>query len=656
MQKINYFIFQIQPMNEKYEIKTYPEYFKFDDSDTDTEKIKTKIKSNKKATFINPKKFYNEVFQPECIFTKEKNNISFYESDSNNSCYKDRKYKSLNKKNNKINYDSDAINRKSSCSPVNYVEEKFSYNYTTTEAKEENKNDISTPLNQRICLDNFFHQNSNQVPKRTIKAYQNQFDVEKSDNFNVLSYRPEDPDIIKTDAKTKIIPIFKKQETGEIFYPSKRALSPLSPTSSNNITEKKEKLLSYQNPSLKFQSFFGSYMRPKHIKENAQTKSTSKIKKNQLEDFNIDKLIEIGDNFSSKWENILSFGKKIKNIKNKSKKKIKLNYNSENERLRKKNYIKHNFDEKFLKPENLTEIFQIPPRKEEIEENIKNNYDRKDKQILTKKIIYHGQIKRKKNIKNTRAIINQNQNKDFNNQNKVLEDINKNYPLNNKKKESNKYINNNSKNIYNIINSIKFKKINVKQNSKNGEIFFNRNKVNSLYQQISPKKSIQKKKIDISTKDNQNYSINNNDINNKIIKQNKFVTMINIDNKIQNDFSNKILLTEEDNILPKNNKGIIQQIKPNIKKAKFNTNIIEDQFNSKYNKTNFGNIANIANINKQNIKIHNNEFKIKNYFGYDERHNLEGPINNHSYYVSIYSRKKVNQKSQSKEKFNNNII
>ena len=625
-------------MNDKYEIKTYPEYFKFDDSDTETEKTKSALKGKKKATYINPKKFSDQVFQPECIFTKEKNNISFYESDSNNSCYNVKKYKSLNKKNNKINYDSDVINRKGSCSPVNFIEEQFSYNYTTTEANNDNKNDISTPLNQRICLDNFFHQNSNQVPKRTIKAYQNQFDVEKSDNFNVISNRPEDSDIIKTVAKTKIIPIFKKQETGEIYYPSKRAISPLSPTSSNNITDKKEKLLSYQTPTLKFQSFFASYMRPKHIKENTQSKSTSKIKKNQLEDFNIDKLIEIGDNFANKWKNILSFGKKIKNMKNKNK--LKLNYNSENERLRsKKNYINHNFDEKFIKPENLTEIFQIPPRKK-IEENIKNNNDRKDKQILTKKIIYHGQIKRKKNFKNAKTISEQN--KDNNSQNKGLEDINKNnHNINNEKKHIINNINNNYPN--NIINSIKFKKINVKPNSKIREFFFNRNKVNSLYQQISPKKPLQKKKIDININDNQNFSINNNHNINKIMEKNKFITMMNIDNKIQNDFSKKILLTEEDNIMP--NKNIIQHNKPTIKKAKFNTNIIEDKFNIKYNKKNSGNIK------KQNNKITNNEFKVKNYYGYDERHNLEGPINNHSYFVSVYSRKKV-EKSKSREKIN----
>ena len=46
--------------------------------------------------------------------------------------------------------------------------------------------------NQRVCINTFLHQHTNHAPKRTIKSYQNQFDVEKSDNFNVLSYRPEE--------------------------------------------------------------------------------------------------------------------------------------------------------------------------------------------------------------------------------------------------------------------------------------------------------------------------------------------------------------------------------------------------------------------------------------------------------------------------------
>ena len=49
-------------MNDKYKIKTYPEYFKYDDSDTEAEKTKTAIKSKKKVTYINPKKISYQVF------------------------------------------------------------------------------------------------------------------------------------------------------------------------------------------------------------------------------------------------------------------------------------------------------------------------------------------------------------------------------------------------------------------------------------------------------------------------------------------------------------------------------------------------------------------------------------------------------------------
>lgn len=126
--------------------------------------------------------------------------------------------------------------------------------------------------------------------------------------------------------------------------------------------------------------------------------------------------------------------------------------------------------------------------------------------------------------------------------------------------------------------------------------------------------------------------------------------MMNVDNNIQNDISTKVLLTDEDNNLP-HNKNVIQQIKPTIKKAKINTNNTEENNNLKYNNNN--NSINNTKINNQNDKKYTyKEFKIKNYYGYDERHNLEGPINNHSYYVSVYSRKKVNQKNHSNDKIN----
>ena len=71
-------------MLDKYEIRTYPEYFQLDDSDIETDRIKSTV-SNKKATYINPKRISLEEFQPECIFINEDKNISFYQSDSKSS-------------------------------------------------------------------------------------------------------------------------------------------------------------------------------------------------------------------------------------------------------------------------------------------------------------------------------------------------------------------------------------------------------------------------------------------------------------------------------------------------------------------------------------------------------------------------------------------
>ena len=76
---------------------------------------------------------------------------------------------------------------------------------------------------------------------------------------------------------------------------------------------------SYQTPVLKFQSFYGSFTRQKNSRNLNQSKSTSKRTVNQLKDFNIDKLIEIGDNQDNKLKHILSFGNKIKDIRNKFK-------------------------------------------------------------------------------------------------------------------------------------------------------------------------------------------------------------------------------------------------------------------------------------------------------------------------------------------------
>ena len=633
-------------MYDKYEIKTYPESFQMDDSDTETEKIKSTIKM-KKATYVNPNRFSDQVFQPECIFTKEKNNIFFYQSDSNES-FKNKKFKSLNKENNNKNYDSDVINKKIFRSPINFVEEQFSYNYTTNEEYNNinNKKDNNISLNQRVCLNNYFQKKCGQVPKRTIKSYQSQFDVEKSDNFKVLSYRPEnyESDNMKMNSKSKIIKNFQKEEGIELFYPSKRAQSPPSPLDQNNNFDKKEKVIRYQTPTLKFQSFFGSYTRPKYIKNNSQVKSISKIKKNQLEDFNIDKLIEIGDD-SKKWKNILSFGKKINNIKKQNKNQLK--YNSENERFRKKIKFNPNLEENEEKPENLSMAIPISQKKEVIKQNIKTNNNK----IKTKNLIYHGQIKRKRNYEDTKTL--NNQNKDINKPDKISKGDDKALNLNNEKilldnVNNNNQINiNNNKTNNNNSNLTKFKKINPKQILKNREIFYNNNKQNqnSSYQQIIPNKTIPKNKIDMNVNDNKNYSTNNNQKNYKILEKRNFSKNTNMENDIKNDLSTKVLLIKVDNIMT--NKKVIHPIKPTNKKSIIDSNNAEENNAIKYNKNNSNTNTKVKNQNEK--KYNNTEFKIKDYYGYDERHNLEGPINNHSYYISVYSKKKVNQNSHSNE-------
>ena len=645
MKKNNYFILLSSSMHKKDEIKTFPECFQLENSDIE---LKSTLKA-KKTTLANSKNFSDNAFYPECIFTDEDKNILFYESDSKSS-YKERKNHSLNKKSLYRSYDCEIPNRKNS-SKTNYVTEQFSYNYMNNEEnikKENNKriNKNNTFINGRIPSDTFLnHRNNNQFPKRTIKTYQNKFDVEKSDNFNVLSYKKEDydSDYIKTDTKSKFRKILKKEEVKDIFYPNKRAQTPLSLPLYNNSSYTKKQLLSHQTPTFKFQSYFESYTNPKQERNKSQVKSTSKIK-NHLEDFNIDKLIEIGDNFPNKWKSILSFGKKINNLKNKNKKNLNYNNNEKN-KINTAN-IKQIIDNNQSEKKNVNKI-KIFSKNTQIEENVKNNNDNNDNndnKINRKKIVSHGKIKRKKNIKNNKTI--NKYNKNINNLNKINEDINKNINTNNKIKElnmnnncDNDIDNNIDNNMYNSIdnnidnnsnttNSKKFKKKNKIVNSENREDFDNKNKEWPIYQQITPRKPPKKKKINI------NLNNNNNNNNNTILEDKNYINnnMINKEDISKNE-SQKIQLTEETN--NSSEKKINQQFKTTIRKLKIKS------LNKKYNR-----IKPIINNNP-------NSFKRKNNFGDEERNNLkESNNNNHSYYVSVYSRKKINQKKDNIDTIN----
>ena len=598
-----------------------------EDSDIETDKIRS-ANTSKNTTFISPKGYLNNNTQPECIFTNEDRNISYYESDSNNS-YKDRKYRSMNpilfNKFNTFNY----INRKNSTTQPNCVEEKFSYNFANTEENNDK--------NQRIFLNNFLLQNCNQVPKRTIKTYQTEFDVEKSDNFNLLSFKPQIYEFGKNKIKKNIIQIFKKEEAGKIFYQGKLKQSPLSPTPYKNYMAKKVKSVSYKTPALKLQSFFGSYVKPKKEKNSNKIKAMFQRKKNQLEDFNIDKLIEIGDKHCDKWKNILSFGKKLKNTKNKdflNKTQNDINYKKINQ--------KENINGTKNKTENLSDVIQNYPKKIINKDNNILN-ENNGKKVITKKIIYRGRLRDIKNFKNSMTYDNKND--EIRNNNKTEENNNDNmnktlYNNNIKKEIDQTNINNNNLDL-------QLQDLIDKPKSKGRNYFYRKTKGSQIYKQITPKKLIQKKNTDIDSNNSSklNFSINNFHLNN-FLQRNKYnYTMVNREKISHNELAKKLLYATEKNMTSKshkdiinNNKDIIKRIKPNNQKTQTKNN---EYIRRKYNNNS---------MNQSNKKIDDKEAKVKNYYGYDERHNLEGSINNHSYYVSVYSKKKINQKSYSNDK------
>ena len=386
-------------MFDKYEIKTYPEYCIIENSESDSENELSNLPFKKATNFNEDDYEYPDENITPSLLNKANDKINQYQRSNNNFRRKTPKEKILRDKKMiqkpSVNtYNSEIINKS----------DIFPYNSNKGKNKIINNKNEFNNKNKRINLNNYFNSTKVQLPHRTLKKYQNQFlDVENIDNFKVLSYRPEDyqNNYNKENGKSKLIQIFKKQETSELYFPSKRAKSPPSPkyTLSNSGNKKEIDLENnflsfYQTPTLKFQSFFGSFIGPRSNKNMTQSKSTSKSRINQLQDFNIEKLKEIGDNSDNKWKKILAFGNKIKQLRNLNKM-IKL---KTEERLKYKAKTE----------KNLNEEEEIKVQKPIIKRIKLNN---KDYNILrssnnSKKIFYHGQIKRKKNIDKNQILTN----------------------------------------------------------------------------------------------------------------------------------------------------------------------------------------------------------------------------------------------------------
>ena len=640
---------------EKYKVNSYPGIIENDYSEAGLDKVKPSF-GNKQSTCFSNEIYSNNSFQPEYIYSRESNNNSLFQSDSKNS-FRSLKYNNFHHNIAEENYIYGNRKKADSFPFQNYIENNFS----STDEEIMNKKRVGTE-NKRIYLDNYMKKNEEQIPKRTIRSIRNQFDIQKRDNFNVLSYRPEDYDSDCQKIKGKIIQIFKKQDAVELFIPNKRASSP--PTTCRSRGNNQKKLLSYQTPTLKFQSFFGSFTKQKHCKINSQTKCTSKKKNNQFEDYNIDKLIEIGDNSVNKCTPILSFGKKIKSLKNK----IRL----KNKKGKKNNIIKsifNNYSNQNNEDENQEKVnneLEISKNKFEINNNIKDIQIKdqininNEKDIFSKKYKYHGQISRKKNIiKNAKPskpynTINQTKDSIVKNGNKeensaVLKNIK---IYNDKKEESNNTIKkiNNSSSKLKRNNEIANQKVSVFSHNKDKNNKANENS-NHVLHEIVPQKNCLRKRIELPLRNNKfNYSLNKNLSNytnvNSIIERNKY---LNNCKNINSNEENKDKVIQKDKV----NDNTVEENKKNVKKIP----IAEGENYKKYIKSN-NNCSVSSSININNNDSNNQigkkiseTFKTKKYYAYDS-YNLEGTINNHSYYESVYSKKKGEQKNHSFGKIN----
>ena len=670
-------------MFDKYEIKTYPEYCIQENSETDSDNEIENLPF-KKAAYVNNNNYPEENISSD-LYNKGNNNISEDQSTSkktkNSTSERKAKYKRIIQKSQNCNYDSDVMNKRNTTNSNLNINKK--YLITKMGIKEESKDNITEQYytNKEVNLNKYFNIRETQlsIPQKTLKRYKNQYlDVEKSDNFKVLSYRQDEyeSDINKPKNKSKKIQIFKKQEASELFFPSKRAMSPSSPHPSTKTAQKetikenkninnKPKSF-YQAPMLKFQSFFGSFMGTKMAKNSIQAKSTSKNRVNQLKDFNIEKLIEIGDNNGNKWNNILSFGKKIQSIKNRHK-------------IKKEIFKEENMKYKVRTEVNIDEETQTPIQRIQIDSN---DYNLLKNKMNNKKVVYHGQIKRKRNIKKNQTLnthVNQIEKIEMNNQNNNQNVLNKlsqsmsknsasfrNRRMNTSNSNNHNYIiiNNNNQNENKVKKKItksnpKFKESEFFYKSQNGKgniVTSNnnrrtviRNANNNMITKLSPIKTQPNKIVNFeqndlnknntyiapSTHNNNNskyhYSIRNSNNMENGLEKNKFVnySLRNKDKSAKKELSNKNMLDEikEIEYNDSNENDNIEDNKIDLKKG-----AITDE--EKFRK-----ISKINNGGVDIKKSYQKEFKNKGYYGYDDRHNLEGPINNHTVYVSVYTKK-----------------
>ena len=491
----------------KYKIKTYSGGIQNNISDLEIEKKGFFINcENNNCSQINTEKniILKTTFQPKCIFTRKNNNISFYQSTykRNNKTFTNKNLTPLVNKRHSINTNKISLRQSN-----NFEEEKFSCNYTSLKGLSQDKTNEKSTLNSQI-LD---YEDSNGCKK--FKPFKNQFNAQKRDYFKIPNEQIEynyDTNYNINKKNSKLNQIYRKQGVDEFFFPSQKTYS------RQDSSLKKKKKDKYQSRTLKFQSFFGSF----NSKDKRMTKSTSRIKVNQLGDFNIDKLIEIGDKYANLGKPLLSLGKLMNNniiyhhlkIK-KNKFKIPINNRSNNY---KKNEVKevNNYSKDNHKVINEDFDYRMHENK---------SYIFNDKKRIIKKIAS------KHNLKNGKTVIIQKigDNKGHEYENTVKKILDFNTDIKNR----------------DIINSsIKYSKKHTKYNTKKDLDISDNDNNNKIFRENKGKEILKKKlKKNLGNFD---LIVNNNNNNEKSIYMSKRARKL-IINDENNSLNSNIIIPEK---------------------------------------------------------------------------------------------------------------
>ena len=475
------------------------------------------------------------------------------------------------------------------------------YSSSTQKQTRPNFNDINSfSVNEKNKILKFNHYKKQEIPI----SQTHKLNIEKNANFNVIQ--------------------INKSKVNENRLKFKK-IHPGRGTSTSFISIYGNKKIKRQ-PELKYQSFNESFISNGVGLKNKRNKSSVKLRKNNLEDLNIDKLKDYAEKFSGIF---LSKKKNNNNNNNTPKKSENNNTITDNKNITINSIsssAKKNTNSIRINTNSSKDNDYSNKNKEEINDNKNNNSKNNtesnvDDNKKDKKTTY---VEKYINIQQPQKIINNNK--------KIYES-----------NASNKIHNKNRQVL--IPKKEKFAPI----EEKHSQCQLNTNiNIEKSQPEISNKKNLIKKTKNLSSANSiataDDTSKNNNNLKKSFLFHNinntakttehKFIQKYNNQKYHEIVFKKSDCRTNEDNISSNEQKYYLENINNDVK---FYPKNISDNLN--FDKCNDNDNYN----SKENIfyNYKKNKYKYKNY-GLDDRHNLDG-ISNHSYFESV-NLKKNNKK------------